>query len=129
MWFAIGFGAACAATAYGIVAPSLLLTVVCSAFLLPVFILLCNKPRFSATLVLLAGVTFGLLWFWVYENLYLQVPAELHNVTCEIRAEAVDYSYETDYGSVVDCDLSLEGKNYRARVYLKNLTSFKNLSN
>ncbi len=118
MWFSIGFAAACFLCAYlyagwltfvGIFACTL------AALLLP------GKKYFPVLRVAamaLFGFSVGIGWFFLYDGVYLSEARALDAQKGEFCFTAADYSYDTNYGCAVDCVLTVEGKPYRARVYL-----------
>lgn len=119
MWFALGFGAACALGAYfytpwlGIPASICLLCFI-------VGVLLWNKRKALRPAVMAClGLSIGLCWFLGYHSLYLGAADRADGSEQYLSAVATDYSTQTDYGSTVDARLSLEGKSYQAVLYLK----------
>lgn len=120
MWFAIGFGLACILGAYfyayvtiwtaGIVAVSCLL-----------FTILSYKYNIlKIPTVLTMALAVGICWFLIYDNFYLSHARTLDDKTVEITAEASDFSYDTGYGTGVSGWVTLDGKPYRAMIYLNS---------
>ena len=120
MWFTLGFGGACGLGAYALSGDMLWKIALC-AFLLSVLTFFFGSGGIlrRAGLVLL-GFAVGLTWFSLFYRLTLQKAVDMDKQIAEADFRVTDYSYETSYGSAADCVISLEGKPYRARVYLKD---------
>lgn len=121
MWTAIGFTSACAVGAW----------LLARNFMLPLALLLLVAGlgigiygRDSVPLRRIAyaciGGAFGFLWFVTYSQGYLNQVVDLDGQQITTNIYVTDYSYETDYGSAVDGELTLSGKSYRIRVYLND---------
>ena len=118
MWFTLGFGGACTLSSYvwkvqWALVPAgigLLLT----GILLRAYTLNALRKAFAAVL----GFTVGICWFLAYDRAYTQPVRALDGHTVDLELTSYKYSWETDYGSAVDCYLDLEGKQYRVRLYL-----------
>ena len=121
MWFAIGFGAACAFCAgtwimTGLFVPALIFAAVFSAG-----ILIGSKNKLFRILTWIClGCCLGLLWFGFYSSVYLSRASAADTMTADVTARCTDYSYETDYGSAVEGFLYLEGMPYRAKFYVNS---------
>lgn len=118
MWFSMGFGGACALGAY-LFAPWMIWLTVAAGFLCVVAFLLRKKWKIlRQTAAVLLGFAIGLSWFVGYDRLYLASarPADANRV--DVVAFATDYSFENDYGSVVEAKLRLDGKTYRCMLYI-----------
>ena len=125
MWFTIGFCAACAFGAYcygGFFLPAAALLMI-AALGAAIGSRFWEPMRIAATV--LVGVSFGFLWFYGYDSLYLSDARALDGETAEVTAIATGYSYETDYGSAVDGHITLDGKVYRVRIYLNEREKIK----
>lgn len=118
MWFAIGFGAACAVDAY---IPNRWLRLGVLAAL-TVCIAIClfsgRAAAFKILVALIVGCSAGFLWFSAFTGIHLRQAQELDGQTVEVTLEAADYSIETSYGSTVECRLKVEGKTYQVKAYL-----------
>lgn len=121
MWFAIGFGLACALGGYFFALPLWLALVLMPA---TVTLWLTLKGLRPVALVLL-GVALGGLWFLGYETFYIENARSLDEQIVRVEAVATDYSYATDYGIGVDAQVWMEGKKYQVRLYLNTDTSLK----
>ena len=118
MWFTLGFGGACALGSFiwqiqWMLIPSAI------GFVLS---LLLSKYQSGIAVRRMTGFFLGLLvgtgWFLIYDRAYTQPIRELDGQTVELELVSCEYSWETDYGSAVDCYLDLEGNRYRVRLYL-----------
>jgi competence protein ComEC len=118
MWFTLGFAGAAAIGAYlggGIT----WVATVAGVVLLVVMLLLCRKWKILRPGVVLAlGLLVGSLGFWCYEALYLRSAAMADGKEYVLTAEAVDYGYDTAYGSAVESKIVVDGRPYRAVVYI-----------
>lgn len=114
-----GFCAACLLGAYALSASWLLVlggALLCAAAaLLLVFRQVCWQRRLSFVAL---GLALGMLWFGIYCFLFLQPAKGLDGKTKVLTATALDYSYDTGYGSGVLAHLKLEGRNYQCKLYL-----------
>lgn len=120
MWFAVGFGAACAFGAYcyvdwfmAAVWVSLSAAVVFGA--VSAFV----KPSRIAAVICL-GIAAGFFWFHTYDTVHLSAARELDGQVVKQAVIIRDYSYETDYGVAADGEIMVEGKTYQVRLYLND---------
>ncbi len=120
MWFTIGFGANCALCAYVLPGTWILKLALC-AFCLMLGALLWDRgrKRLRRLSAVLLGLTLGCLWFSAYDGFYLDAAESMDGKEKVITVQASDYSEETDYGLAVNGTVTLEGKSYQARVYLR----------
>ncbi|MBQ4600365.1 MAG: DNA internalization-related competence protein ComEC/Rec2 [Oscillospiraceae bacterium] len=118
LWFALGFGAACACAAYlSALWPWLAVSVI---FVAAVVFLLCKKKKtFALLLLVLAGFLTGTLWYRLYSGAVLAPAKTMDGFTGQISVTCSDYSHESEYGSVAEGMMYVQGKSYRVRVYLK----------
>lgn len=75
------------------------------------------KWRSAFTIVL--GLSAGLSWFFLYDNLFVLVPRIADGQTISVTIEASDYSYKTDYGSALEGTVTLNDEQYRVKAYLQ----------
>ena len=120
MWFAVGFGAACAFCAYtwtttGLLLPAIVFGVLFAAGL---YGGKWEKHLKIAAAVCL-GISLGLLWFHVYNTQYLDKAAQLDGKTADVELYCTDYSYSTEYGCAVEGFLYLDGIPCKAKFYVK----------
>ena len=119
MWLGIGFTAACLAGAYLTDGPWLAVAGVLAILLSVVVVLLWKgKKAAKRAFCLLLGLGVGALWFFIYSTISLAPAQRADDSTLFLTAEATDYSYETDYGIAVEARVTLEGKDFNARLYI-----------
>ena len=119
MWFTIGFGLICGLCAYipdgnwhlpvligGLI--SFVAAIVASGHI--------NALKRPA--MVLFGLCMGMIWFLLFQRYYLQPVTDLDGKTVTGTITAVDYSYDTGYGTGVDGEIEISGKTYRIRIYL-----------
>ncbi len=118
-WFTVGFLAgifpcACFYGAWILPAGLGLLTL---AGVIAYFAKAKRLPRLAMYLSL--GCALGVLWFAVYDNLFVLTPRIADGETGYVQIEASDYSVQTQYGTSVEGNVVLAGKSYRVKAYLK----------
>ena len=126
MWFTVGFAAASAFCTYtwatdGLKFPSLI-------FALLFVVLLGAGMKWELLCipgVVCLGIGAGLFWFSLYGEFYLSYAQKLDGQIADVTARCTDYSYETGYGTGVDSILYLDGKSYRARLYVNGHVEMK----
>lgn len=119
MWFTIGFGAACALSAYLLGAvPMVILGA--AAFLAGMGLVLQLRHKKLCLLAgcILLGMGFGAAWSCGYSALTLSHVASYDGAVEQLTITTSDYSYETAYGTGVDGTVTLGDKTYRVRAYL-----------
>ena len=114
MWFTIGFAAACVLGAY--CAVGIWLAAVFAILGIPLFFL--KKRALTITGIICLGLCIGIVWCNGYQNFYIQSASRYDGETVCATVTVADYSYETDYGAAADCEILLDGKTFRLRVYL-----------
>ena len=118
-WFTAGFGAASLICAQFWLSQGLYVAAV-AVLLLAVAVGICVRwvkiARIPA--LFLAGLAVGFGWYQLYCDHYLDAAALLHEQEAYTTARCTDYSVESEYGCRVDCWIDLNGKGYRARLYL-----------
>ena len=77
-------------------------------------------PPWRQIAVFLLGCCIGLCWLGGYRTYYLNKAIELDGASRFISIEAVDYSFDSDRGSVGDGKIILDKKEYRVRYYLND---------
>ncbi len=118
MWFSIGFGGACALGAYLFAGWMIWLAVAAGVLCLGAFLLRKKWKLLRQAAAVLLGFAIGLSWFIGYDRLYLASARPADANKANVVAVATDYSFENDYGSVVEAKLSLDGKTYRCMLYI-----------
>jgi len=116
MWFAIGFGISCTLGAYFWIGVWMIPAVILGAAGLLCF--LRKEKWMKRTAWTCLGILLGTGWFFAFDWMYTAPLRALDGKTPDLYLTTADYSWQTDYGSAVDCDLDLEGKRYRIRLYL-----------
>ena len=117
LWFALGFGTACAFCAYVckeawvIAAAAMLLFLAVGCWLVSEYV----KPFRLAGMVLF-GLAAGLGWFMCYQTLYID---QGDTDTEFALIEVTDYSWEGTYGATVDGETTRNGRRFQVRAYLK----------
>ncbi len=120
MYLTLGFGGGCALCAYLLPADKLWLLSGCSLLLLCLALGMGRGQLRGRAVLFLLGLSLGNLWFWGYQGFYLNPAVRMDGETAPATVRIGDYSYETDYGSAVDGIVTLGGKPYRVKVYLRN---------
>ncbi len=118
VWFALGFAAAAAVTAYLF---SGILLLLLGILLLAAAVLL--RFAFSTDIakhlaVIVCGAAMGLLWFQIYDMQYLATARQMDQQTAAVSVRCTDYSFYTGYGTGIDGEIVLNGKTYKTRIYL-----------
>ena len=119
MWFAIGFALASAVGMYFLQGYWYLAASGIAALLLAVCLgLMLRFPKLRIGAVCLLGCVVGFIWLSFFEETYLSIPREVDEKRVVLTLTATDYSYETDYGCVVEGIGLLNSKPYTMRIYL-----------
>ncbi len=114
----LGFSLSCALCAY-LVRPEKL-WIPCGCFLLLLLLTLVTGKERKRTVLFLLGLSLGSGWYWGYSVFYLAGAVRMDEETVPATVRVGDYSCATDYGSTVDGTVTLDGKAYRVKVYLKD---------
>lgn len=115
MWFTIGLAGACALGCYisiPVWLAALGIVLATGAWFLP------NREAGRRLCAVFLGFGIGIGYFFAYDAVYTAPLRELDGQVVKLELTACQYSWETDYGSAVDCYAQLDGKRYRVRVYL-----------
>lgn len=126
MWFTLGFGAGCGLCAY--VLPGKYIWIFTACALLAGFLAFSfdrGRRLLRRTVTVLFGLGLGLAWFLGYQTLYLNAAVQMDGDVAETVVRASDYGFETDYGSAVDGKVTLDGRSYKTRIYLKEKQELK----
>jgi len=119
MWFAIGFCVSCGLFVYFIseewIATGCIAALLCAAVL---HLFGKGQKHFRQMALIFLGFVLGAGWYGVYYSHYLALPAELDGKTVSATIRTSDFSEETDYGIVTEGRMTLEGKDYRVRLWL-----------
>lgn len=121
MWFALGFGIACALGGYflpiGWLGGAICLTGGVALWL--------TVKRFRRGALVLLGIALGAMWFQGYDTLRLDTVRSFDDQIVALDAVTSDHSYDTDHGIGVDAVIQLEGKSYNIRLYVNTDTPLK----
>lgn len=119
MWLSLGFGAACAVGAY-LLSGAILFWVGAALAAAAVTGLVASRSSIpvKAAAVICLGFSVGLIWYQLYDTVYLNTAREADEKILSVSMRATDYSYETAYGVAVDGKVSLFGKDYSVRIYM-----------
>lgn len=118
MWFTIGFGAACAFCSYCYVSWILWAFLGCMLFCIALAFAARLRGVFAYAALILLGISIGFGWFWIHDSAFLSDVRKLDGKIFSTTVTASDYSYDTDYGTALDGEISLNGKNFNVRLYL-----------
>ena len=119
MWFSIGFAVASAIGMYFLQGCWYLAASGIASLLLAICLYLMKRfPKLRIAVVCLLGCVIGFVWLSVFETAYLSVPRAADDKRYVLTLTATDYSYESDYGCVVEGVGKLNNKMYRMRIYL-----------
>ena len=66
----------------------------------------------------LFGICAGLLWYGAYQILFCRSAEAYDGMELELTAAALDAPVESRHGCAVLCEIRLDGRRYRARLYL-----------
>lgn len=118
VWFTVGFAAACLATAiwYG----SWIVLALIAALVVTAVLAVMKKKYEICTcpLLIILGCAVGLLWFGLYDRMFVLVPRIADGETLHVSMVATDYGTETDYGSAFEGTVVLNERSYRVKAYL-----------
>lgn len=119
MWFSLGFGAACAFCAYLYASwlPAAAVGILILAAVLLILVRFCRGLRIPAAIAL--GMAAGIVWFCCFDSLQLNAARLADGQTRFVSIRVTDYSFDSSYGSAVDGNVTLDGKTYQVRAYLK----------
>jgi len=117
MWFALGFGAACAFCAYLYIPKHLALPLLILSFLLCA--LFRNCTRAACTAILLMGMGTGCIWFSGFQSRVLEPVFVLDGMTRETQIRCSDYDQKTDYGVRTRGTIQVGERSYPVLVYLE----------
>ena len=118
MWFSIGFGAAITFSAYLLLGNILGMLGIGFALIAVGAGIFTRKVRcMRIPAVIALGCCVGFLWFWGFDSAHLGSARQLDSLTTQAVIEAIDFSFENDYGIAVDGKARWDGHEYRIRLY------------
>lgn len=120
MIFTLGFSLGCGLCAY--LLPVNTIWILCTGALFFALIVMWRgkRERFRRCVVFLLGLSLGSGWFLGYHALYLDAALGVDGQSSEASIRIRDYSVQTDYGSSVEATVTVGGKTYHTKVYLKD---------
>ena len=119
VFFTMGFSAATAIGAYLFRGKWLLLfSVFCMIFGGCCFLLRRRVSFWKQALAIFLGCIAGVLWQFGYTSLYLSPAQQRDGVSVSAVITATDYSYASQYGTICEGELGLDGNRYCVRAYL-----------
>ena len=117
MWFAIGFGCACALGAY-LLGYWLLWLGVAAGFCCAACLICCYWIRpLRIPAAILLGLFAGIWWFHFYDTSVLSDPSKLHGQTVSASMTALDQSEQSKYGCAALMELVVDGDAYKVWTY------------
>lgn len=125
VWFTIGFSVACllCTAFYG---EWIFVGVAAALIISGIFAIICKCIlKGTRPLLIALGVAIGFGWFLLYDGIFVLLPRAADGKIMAVTIEASDYSYETDYGSSVEGNVTLNGKAYRVKAYLNEKKNLK----
>ena len=114
MWFSIGFAISCGLSVWVLPLRGMIPAMLALAALTA----LCVKGKYRRCAFALAGCVIGLGWYFGFFHFRLNPARNLDGSTVETSFTATGYSYRTDYGVGVDGEFTLDGENYKLRLYV-----------
>ena len=118
LWFTIGFALACILGAYVYSSWLLLGIPICLLCFVIAVVLRKRHCILSVIAVICLGFSLGLIWFAGYRSVYLKSAIEADGSEQILDAQIIDYSEPTTYGVSVKAKLTIDGRTYRAVLYL-----------
>ncbi len=122
MWFTLGFAMSCALCAY--LLPKEMLAAMLAGFLAAGILsaVLAGKRKiFQQPALILLGCAAAVMCFRGYYHFYLDSAVAVDGDLLAVKIHVTDYSDETDYGSAVACDVTVDDKTFQAKAYLKEM--------
>lgn len=119
MWFTIGFAAACALGTYFWLGSALLLFALVGVAGFAACMALRKHEACRRAAMVFVGFTLGIVWTFGYDAVYVRPVRQLDGQTVQLEVTASTYSWDTAVASAVDGRITLNGKDYTVRIYLK----------
>ena len=125
MWFALGFAGASAIGAYWF-SPWLWIPAVAALSCFLTALILKRKWRWMRIPAAVAlGISLGVTWFLGYRHVFLSPLTQWDGRELYLTAEISDYSTTGNYSSTVDAEITVNGRNCRGVLYLKETKELK----
>ncbi len=119
MWFALGFAGAALTGTYLLPADWYFAAAgVCALALALCLGLLLRFPKARIAAMVIFGCGIGFVWQFCFEAAYLAPVRAADTQELFLSVSAVNYSEQTDYGGAAEGIVRLNGKPYKARIYL-----------
>lgn len=119
MWFTTGFGSACIVGAYFVWSQIWVAALPFAGISLCCAFLKGRWERFAIAAALTLGIAAGCCWIHAYDVCYLRPIRALDGATVSVDVTVSDYSYASQYGSIVEGKLERQGKSYSVQLYLQ----------
>ena len=114
MWAALGFAAGCGFCTY--VSPDSILPGLIFFALGGILCALFRGQRNVCLLVMLGGLA-GVGWYGLFAQNRLEPLLAVDGTEAAVTIRVTDYSWDSDYGTVCDGEISLDGRSYAIRYY------------
>lgn len=119
MWLTIGFVAATLLGCQWLDVQWYLLSAgIASLLLTACLLIMLRTPKSRVPGMLIFGCLLGFLWQLGFDSFYLSHIRAMDTLELPVTIQAVDYSFDSDYGTGVEGKLELHGKTHSLRVYL-----------
>ena len=124
MWFTVGFTCAVAAGVY--LVSGIWLAILALFSLLCAVGLCFMHSRWSRIAVIaLTGCIAGLVWLFGFDCLYLSNARAYDGEAVNASVTVTDYSYNPGYGTAADGKMTLDGKQFKVRLYVNTEDALK----
>ncbi len=125
MWFAIGFGAACAVGAY--LYPNELHIFAAASLILSVLLTFASRrlPMIRFLVIVILAFSLGSGWYLMYDSFVLSPARQLDSRSAAMDITATDYSTVTDYGCRVSGRIKVQDREYAVLVSLNDVLACK----
>lgn len=121
MWLTVGFAAACLLAIEQLWDSGMMIAL---SVALLIAVLSAIAGRYWKTARYLLAVSFGaaiaFAYLLAYQNIYILPLSKVDGQTQHLRMTVLTYTEPSRYSNMVDASVELEGKQYKARVYLNN---------
>lgn len=116
MLFTIGFAIGCAVAVYFLLGPWMAIASVLFAALFTLLYFYRSNDRKKIIAIILLGISFGLIWTYGHDQLYVRNARMLDGITEKATIEATDYIIVNDYGYRVNGKVKVNGLPYNVYV-------------
>ena len=119
LWFTLGFSGACALCAYLYTQWYAILAIICLLSAVTLFLCCRRWKALRIGVAVALGISLGFGWFALYRYIWLKPAADMDGEIIRLTAEVADFGRLTEYGGACDARIRLNGRNFRAVLYLK----------